>query len=173
MDCSQSTKTFGGFEPVGGWFRLFRPTTTAPAEILGWHRQNFSRSRGPDIQPGQGKEVLRHCFILTTSESCNSNPVISNFYYCLLTVLKNENKVKLEGWVMGGDSRPRSRGFESRYRILDGHFITYIVKIVMFVWKDQKYTIKEAGDYPVFKKNKNGKNPIKKSYGWLSFSIIN
>ena len=74
---------------------------------------------------------------------------------------------------MGGDSRPRSRGFESRYRILDGHFITYIVKIVMFVWKDQKYTIKEAGDYPFFKKNKNGKNPIKKSYGWLSFSIIN
>ena len=36
--------------------------------------------------------------------------------------------------VMGGDSRPRGRGFESRYHILYGHFFTYIVeKIVMFV----------------------------------------
>ena len=34
--------------------------------------------------------------------------------------------------VMGGDSRSKGRGFESRHRILDGHF-SHIVKIVMFV----------------------------------------
>ena len=35
---------------------------------------------------------------------------------------------------MGGDLRPRGRGFESRYWILDGYyFLTYIVKIVMMV----------------------------------------
>ena len=33
--------------------------------------------------------------------------------------------------VIGGDSRPRGRGFKSRYRILDGHFFTFLVaKIV-------------------------------------------
>ena len=36
--------------------------------------------------------------------------------------------------VMGGDSRPRGRGFESWYPILDGHYFTYIVvKIVVSV----------------------------------------
>ena len=34
--------------------------------------------------------------------------------------------------VMGGDSHPKGRGFESRYRILDGHFSHLsVVKIVM------------------------------------------
>ena len=28
--------------------------------------------------------------------------------------------------VMGGDSCSRGRGFESRYRILDGHYFTFI-----------------------------------------------
>ena len=28
--------------------------------------------------------------------------------------------------VMGRDSRSKSRGFDSRHRILDGHFFTYI-----------------------------------------------
>ena len=28
--------------------------------------------------------------------------------------------------VMGGDSRSEGLGFESRHRILDGHFLTYI-----------------------------------------------
>ena len=41
--------------------------------------------------------------------------------------------------AMGGDSRSKGRGFESRHRKLDGHFSHIIaVKIVMFVWKDQK-----------------------------------
>ena len=40
--------------------------------------------------------------------------------------------------VMGGDSHPKGRGFESRYRILDGHFShLFVVKIVMCVWKDE------------------------------------
>ena len=34
--------------------------------------------------------------------------------------------------VMGGDSRARGRGFESKYRILDGLF-SHIVKIVLFI----------------------------------------
>ena len=33
--------------------------------------------------------------------------------------------------VMGRDSRPKGRGFESRYQILDGHL--FVVKIVMCV----------------------------------------
>ena len=43
------------------------------------------------------------------------------------------------GWspgvvVMGGDSRSEGHGFESRHRILDGHFShIFVVKIVMFV----------------------------------------
>ena len=28
--------------------------------------------------------------------------------------------------VMGGDSHPKGRGFDSQYRILDGHFFTFI-----------------------------------------------
>ena len=36
--------------------------------------------------------------------------------------------------VVGGDSRPRGREFESQHRILDRIFFTYIVvKIVKFV----------------------------------------
>ena len=36
--------------------------------------------------------------------------------------------------VMGGDSRPRGHGFESRHHILDGYFFTFIgVEIVMLV----------------------------------------
>ena len=34
--------------------------------------------------------------------------------------------------VMGGDSHSEGHGFESRYRILDGHFShIFVVKIVM------------------------------------------
>ena len=28
--------------------------------------------------------------------------------------------------IMGGDSCPEGRGFESHHRLLDGHFFTYI-----------------------------------------------
>ena len=49
--------------------------------------------------------------------------------------------------VIGGDSRPRGSRFESRHRILDGHFSSYIaVKFVMFVYKKRKKTTKEAED---------------------------
>ena len=40
---------------------------------------------------------------------------------------------------MGRDSLSKGRGFESRHRILDGHFfINICCKIVLFVQKDQK-----------------------------------
>ena len=49
--------------------------------------------------------------------------------------------------VMGGDSRPKGRGFESLHRILDGHFFTNlsVVKIVMFVLKRPKINEKRLG----------------------------
>ena len=53
------------------------------------------------------------------------------------------NKSRLGGSpglvVMGRDSCPKGHRFESRYHILDGHFShIFVVKIVMFVLKDQK-----------------------------------
>ena len=55
--------------------------------------------------------------------------------------------------VMGGDSRSKGHGFESRHHILDGHFSHwFVVKIVLFVWKRPKINEKEAGFGP-FKKN--------------------
>ena len=40
--------------------------------------------------------------------------------------------------VMGGDSSPEGRGFESQQHILDGHFShIFVVKIVRFVQKDE------------------------------------
>ena len=39
---------------------------------------------------------------------------------------------------MGGDSCSKGCGFESQHHLLDGHFShLFIVKIVMFVWKDE------------------------------------
>ena len=59
--------------------------------------------------------------------------------------------------VMGGDSCSKGRGFESQHRILDGHFShLFVVKIVMFVWKDENKR-KEVGIGPFFKK-KNGES---------------
>ena len=55
--------------------------------------------------------------------------------------------------VMGGDSRSKGRGFESRHRILDGHFFTYICcKNCIVCLKRLKINEKEAGVGPFFKK---------------------
>ena len=59
----------------------------------------------------------------------------------LPTVCKSPSKRILSPGlvVMGGNSRPRSCGFKSRHRILDRHFShLFVIKIVMFVWKDRK-----------------------------------
>jgi len=48
--------------------------------------------------------------------------------------------------VMGDDSCSRGREFESRHRILDGHFSHWIVYL-----KTQKINEKEAGFGPFFK----------------------
>ena len=61
------------------------------------------------------------------------------------------------GWspslvVMGGDSLSKGREFESRHRILNGHFSHLLVrKIVMRVWKDENKWKRGRG-WP-FKKN--------------------
>ena len=49
--------------------------------------------------------------------------------------------------VMGRDSRSEGSGFESRHRILDGHFSSiFVVKFVMFFLKNRpKINKKEAG----------------------------
>ena len=60
--------------------------------------------------------------------------------------------------VMGGDSRSKGRGFESRRLIPDGLDIFshwFDVKIVLFVWKRLKINEKEAGDGPFFLKKRN------------------
>ena len=52
--------------------------------------------------------------------------------------------------VMGGDSCSEGHGFESQRRILDGHDIfshIFVVKIVVFVWKDENKW-KEGEDGP-------------------------
>ena len=48
--------------------------------------------------------------------------------------------------VMGEDSWAEGCGFEAQHQIQDGHFShIFVVKIVMFIWKDEKNE-KEAGD---------------------------
>ena len=66
--------------------------------------------------------------------------------------------------VMGKDSRSKGRGFESRYRGLDGHFFTYICcKNCNVCLKRLKINEKEAGVGPFFKKYSN-RFPIVSSY---------
>ena len=55
--------------------------------------------------------------------------------------------------VMGGDSRPRGRGIESQYRILDGHFFTLnCCKNWNVCLKKPKLNDKRGWDCPFFKK---------------------
>ena len=61
------------------------------------------------------------------------------------------------GWspgleVVGGGSCSECCGFESQHHIPDGHFAhLFVVKIVMFVWKD-KNKWKRGRGWPIFKK---------------------
>ena len=53
---------------------------------------------------------------------------------------------------MGGDSCSEGHGFESQYRLLDGHFLhLFIAKIVM-LFEKIKMNEQEDGDAPFFKK---------------------
>ena len=55
--------------------------------------------------------------------------------------------------VMGRDSHSDGRGFESRHRILDGHFFRYICcKNCNACLKRLKINEKEAGIGPLLKK---------------------
>ena len=53
--------------------------------------------------------------------------------------------------VMGVDSRSNGRGFESRYRILDGHFTLICCKKIIVCLKRPKINEKEAGVGPFYK----------------------
>ena len=61
--------------------------------------------------------------------------------------------------VMGRDSRSKGRGFESRHRILDGHFSTYICckNCNVYLKRPKIKNKKEAGVGP-FKKHTKGKS---------------
>ena len=61
--------------------------------------------------------------------------------------------------VMGGDSCSKGRGFESRDRILDGQFFTYICcKNCIDCLKSPKINEKEAGVGPFLKKGLREQN---------------
>ena len=56
--------------------------------------------------------------------------------------------------VMGGDSCSKGRKFESKHRILHGHFLhSFVVRIVMFVWKYENKRKRGQGG-PIFFKKK-------------------
>ena len=58
--------------------------------------------------------------------------------------------------VMGGDSRPEGRGFESWHCILDGRFLhIFVVKIVMYVRKDENKTKNRPRMAHIFYKRKD------------------
>ena len=68
---------------------------------------------------------IAYCWIRTESNGSAN---------CAITTATSPGLV-----VMGDDSCSRGHGFESRCRILDGHFSHwFVIKIVLFVWKDQK-----------------------------------
>ena len=53
--------------------------------------------------------------------------------------------------VMGGDSHPEGRGFESQHCILDGHFShIFVIKELYCLFEKTKKTKKEAGVGPFF-----------------------
>ena len=61
--------------------------------------------------------------------------------------------------VMGDDSCSKGRGFESRRRILDGHFFTFICckNCKVCLKKTENKQKKEAGVGPIFKKGSDVK----------------
>ena len=65
--------------------------------------------------------------------------MISSLSFLQRPLKKDYNQINSSGGspglvVIGRDSRSKGRGFESRHRILDGHFShIFVVKIVMFV----------------------------------------
>ena len=82
--------------------------------------------------------VRRQC----SSAECDPPPVAKKVVFNLQSVM--DKKVPRQGGspglvVMDDDSCLKGDGFESRCRILDGHFSHgFVVKIVLFVWKHRK-----------------------------------
>ena len=69
--------------------------------------------------------------------------------------------------VMGGDSCSEGPRFKCHHRILDGHFLhLFVVKIVMFAWKD-KNKRKRGWGWPSFNYEKRRQQSKIKSWRWL------
>ena len=66
--------------------------------------------------------------------------------------------------VMGGGSRSKGRGFESRRRILDGHFFTFICcKNCNVCLKKTENKQKRGRGWPIFEQKKKEKKKKKKN----------
>ena len=84
--------------------------------------------------------------------------VNNGYLYCCPVMVKMGGSPGLV--VMGWDSCSEGRGFESQHHILDGHFSRwFVVKIVVFVWKDEN-KLKRGREWSI-KKVKNGKVGLK------------
>ena len=67
--------------------------------------------------------------------------------------------------VMGDDSCSKGSGFESRRRILDGHFFTFVCcEDCNVCLKRPKINEKEAGVGPIFKVKESVDGPFKKQF---------
>ena len=87
---------------------------------------------------------------------------LNSIYKCVIEGRESPGLV-----AMGDDSCSKGSGFESWRRILAGHFSHwFVVKILLFVWKDWKNE-KEAGVGPF----KNAS--LKTTYLFFSFYIFN
>ena len=89
----------------------------------------------PGFDPSFCHKMIRNCSVLSPSlalKQCYALGGSPGLVFFFLSGLV----------VMGDDSCSKGCGFESWRRILDGHLDiashSFVVKIVMFVWKDQK-----------------------------------
>ena len=89
------------------------------------------------------------------------NWIEQSIKFTLFSVRKNDDQRSPGLMVMGGVSCSEGRGFESRRLILDGHSIfphIFVVRIVVFVWKDENKWKRGRG-WPIFVKKQLNCNP--------------
>ena len=74
--------------------------------------------------------------------------------------------------VMGGDSCSKGRGFESQYRILDGHFShIFVVKICNVRLKKTENKQKRGRGWPILKKTNNSRVALSRKLPMLGMSL--
>ena len=112
--------------------------------------QRFIKNKSQSLWPFHDKKFYRRrqMFAIELGSLILWQQEYSSYYYFICAV---------DWWktvVMGRDSCSEGRGFESRYRILDGHFFTYICcKNCIVCLKRPKMNEKVAGVGPFLKKD--------------------